>query len=223
MRLLSHLVARHRAETDFDTVLTAEIERMRTIAPASIDAINGMIRLEDDIFGPNAPYRGTIEIRGGADARPDMIALIAGLADRFGDRIHADLSTALFGTDAVFIEPKRTPVRYQYLMRRNAEFSHASYLERYESIHSQFGLKTPGIHGYVQFHIEPENSRQLARSAGVGVWQVDSVSELYLESVEAFLAALGSLDNDGGAREDEEIFVDRPRSHDFTSQVDWQG
>ncbi len=223
MRLLSHLVARQRAETDFDTVLTAEIERMRTVAPASIDAINGMIRLENDIFGPNAPYRGTIEIRGDADARPDVIALIAGLADRFGNRIHADLSTALFGADAVFVEPKRTPVRYQYLMRRNAEFSHASYLERYESIHSQFGLKTPGIHGYVQFHIEPESSRQLAASARVGVWQVDSVSELYLESVEAFLAALGSLDNDGGARQDEEIFVDRPRSHDFASRVDWQG
>jgi hypothetical protein len=151
-----------------------------------------------------------------------MIALVADLADRFGDRIHADLSTALIGTDAVFVECKQTPVRYQYLMRRNAEFSHASYLERYEKIHSQFGLKTAGIHGYVQFHIEPENSKQLAESAGVGVWQVDSVSELYLESVEAFLAALGSLENDGGARQDEEIFVDRARSHDFASQVDWQ-
>jgi hypothetical protein len=54
------------------------------------------------------------------------------------------------------------------------------------------------------------------------VWEVDSVSELYLESVDAFVAALGSLENDGGAREDEEIFVDKARSHDFASRVDWQ-
>lgn len=122
----------------------------------------------------------------------------------------------------VFIRPERTAVRYQYLMRRNADFTHEQYLERYESIHSQFGLKTPGIHGYVQLHLDPNDSKTSADAAGLGVWQVDSVSELYLESVEAFVNAIGSLENDGGAREDEEIFVDRPRSHDFTSRVDWQ-
>ncbi len=222
MRLLSHLAARTGAEVDFDAALRAEISAMRSAAPDSIEAINGMIRLEDDLFGDCAPYRGTVEIQAGSASQSEILALVTGLADRFGDLIHADFSTALLGSDVVFIEPKRTPVRYQYLMRRNADFSHERYLERYESIHSQFGLKTPGIHGYVQLHLDLRASKASADAAGVGIWQVDSVSELYLESVAAFMDAIGSLENDGGAREDEEIFVDRPRSHDFTSHVDWQ-
>lgn len=222
MRALFHLVARHRADDDFDAALRAEVERMRRAATDSIQAVNCMIRVEEDIFGPCTPYRGTIEIAAGEADRAEICALASGMADRFGDRIHADLSTALLGVDKIFIPPEQTPVRYQYLMRRNAEFSHSSYLERYEKIHSQFGLKTPGIAGYVQLHLDLEASKTLAAAAGVGVWEVDSVSELYLESVAAFLAALGSLENDGGAREDEEIFVDKARSHDFASHVDWQ-
>lgn len=222
MRALIHLVARHRAEDEFDTALRAEVDRIRAAASPSIEAVNSMIRVDDDIFGPCTPYRGTIEITTREADRAEFCSLASGIADRFGDRIHADFSTALLGVDKVFIEPERTPVRYQYLMRRNAEFSHSSYLERYEEIHSQFGLKTPGIHGYVQLHLDLGASRTLAADAGVGVWEVDSVSELYLESVEAFVAALGSLENDGGAREDEEVFVDKARSHDFASHVDWQ-
>jgi hypothetical protein len=222
MRALIHLVARHGAEADFDAALRAEVDRMRTTANASIDAVNSMVRVDDDVFGPCAPYRGTVELVAGEAGLAEVSALVSGIAARFGDRIHADLSTALLGVDKTFIEPRRTPVRYQYLMRRNAKFSHASYLKRYEEIHSQFGLKTPGIHGYVQLHLDLEGSRALAADAGVGVFEVDSVSELYLESVEAFLAAIGSLENDGGAREDEEVFVDKARSHDFASHVDWQ-
>ncbi|MAG29649.1 MAG: hypothetical protein CL908_02000 [Deltaproteobacteria bacterium] len=222
MRLLTHLAARKGAEADFDAALQAEVSAMRAAAPASLEEINSMLRLEDDIFGACSPYRGTIEIQAGAASQEEILSLIWGLADRFGDLIHADISTALLGRDVVFIEPKRTPVRYQYLMRRNANFTHESYLERYESIHSQFGLVTPGIEGYVQLHLDHEGSKAAADAAGVGVWQVDSVSELYMESLETFMEAIGSLENDAGAVADEEIFVDRPRSLDLTSRVDWQ-
>ncbi|MCP4908805.1 MAG: EthD domain-containing protein [bacterium] len=222
MRLLSHLTARKGAETDFDSALRAEVSRMRSAASEAIEAIHCMIRLDNDLFGACAPYRGTVEIQAGAASRGEVQALASGLANRFGDLIHADLSTALLGRDVVFIEPKRTAVRYQYLMRRNVDFDHEAYLERYASIHSQFGLKTPGIHGYVQLHLDLNASKTAAERAGVGIWQVDSVSELYLESVEAFMDAIGNLENDGGARVDEEIFVDRACSHDFTSHVDWQ-
>jgi hypothetical protein len=80
---------------------------------------------------------------------------------------------------------------------------------------------TPGIEGYVQLHVDLERSRSAAALAGCGTWGVDSISELYMESLETFLAAIGDLTNDGGAREDEEIFVDKSRSIDFTSRVDW--
>lgn len=221
MRALIHLVARHRAEARFDAALRAEVERMRA-ASLGVRSVHGMLRLDDDIFGPCAPFRGTLELVASEGEAARLAALAAGVAGRFGDLIHADLSTALVGSDHVFVEPQRTPVRYQYLMRRNADFGHGDYLERYARIHSQFGVKTPGIHGYVQLHVDLDASRSLAAQAGVGVWEVDSVSDLYLESLEAFLAAIGALENDGGAREDEEIFVDKQRSFDFASRVDWQ-
>jgi hypothetical protein len=222
MRALIHLATRHRAESDFASAFRDEVDRMRSTSAGSILEINSMTRLDDDLFGPCAPYRGTIEIVGGDSLASDALPLVSGIGDRFADLVHRDLSTALVGIDKVFVEPERTPVRYQYLMRRNADFNHSRYLERYETIHSQFGLKTPGIRGYVQLHLDLDASKALAGAAGLGTWEVDSVSELYLESVETFLAALGSLENDGGAREDEEIFVDKARSYDFTSRVDWQ-
>ena len=68
-----------------------------------------------------------------------------------------------YGEDVVFIEPESsTGVRYQYLMRRNASYSHSAYLKRYREIHSKFGLRIPGIKGYVQFHVDPAASRRVA-------------------------------------------------------------
>ena len=114
----------------------------------------------------------------------------------------------------------QTPIRYQYLMRRNASFSHQSYLKRYRDVHSRFGIETPGISGYTQFHVDPEASRRVAGSAGFGVWAVDSVSELHLESVETFLAEVSQSAIGAEAMADEEVFVDRANSYDFVSRIE---
>jgi hypothetical protein len=123
--------------------------------------------------------------------------------------------------NAVFVASDRAPVRYQYLMRRNDRFDHDGYLTRYREVHSDFGVRTPGKLGYVQFHVDPDASRQGAGSAGLGVWDVDSVSELHLESLEAFLGEVVRWSGGKDAIADEEVFVDRPNSFDFCSRVDW--
>lgn len=69
--------------------------------------------------------------------------------------------------------------------------------------------------------MDAEASHRLAREAGVGVWGVDSVSELHLASLERFFEGLKKGDGGAGAIADEEIFVDRGRSWDFCSTVDW--
>jgi hypothetical protein len=43
----------------------------------------------------------------------------------------------------VFVECDPQPIRFQYLMRRRADFSHEAYLKRYEEIHSQFFVDRP--------------------------------------------------------------------------------
>ncbi len=223
MRLLMHVAVRRGAEPDLPAFLWSEIARMRGIAAAPVGEVNLLERLEGDPFGSATPYSWTIEARAeGADAERALGELVAGIGERMDGAAHRDLCTALVGEDRVFVPCERTPVRYQYLMRRQASFTHDSYLGRYATIHSRFGLRTPGIRGYVQLHVDPEASRRVARTAGVGIWGVDSVSELHLDSVERFLAEISTSSVGPEAIADEEKFVDRARSLDFCSAVHWQ-
>jgi hypothetical protein len=223
LRLLMHVAVRRGAELGFPDYLWREVARMRRVAPESVSEVNLLERLEADVFGPTTPYSWTIEMRAeGNDAERALCHLVEGIGERMDDGAHSDLCTALVGEDRIFVPCDRTPVRYQYLMRRQASLSHESYLRRYAAIHSGFGLKTPGIRGYVQFHVDSEASRRAARAAGVGIWGVDSVSELHLDSVEHFLAQVTTSPVGVEAIADEEKFVDRARSLDFCSRVHWQ-
>src|SRR5262245_44518120 len=181
-----------------------------------------MWRLPGDPFGPATPYAGALEVRGEEGTRASMLTALAdGLAARFGDVVHADLSTALLGRDRVFIASERAPVRYQYLMRRRDGFTHESYLRRYSEDHSRFGFATPGTAGYGQLQVDPEATRVAVRAAGFGVWEVDSVSELHMDSLDRFVAEIAHSSIGADATADEEVFVDRPNSHAFASQVTW--
>jgi hypothetical protein len=217
MKALAHFVPRAGAEAEFDSRLPelasalAERGRERGIE------VTTLARLAEDPFGRHTPFRFTFELRS-----EDFVALedcLSGLGAQLDDVAHADLSTLLVGEEVVFLPAENAPVRYQYLMRRNAAFSHADYLERYREVHSAFGLKTPGIAGYLQFHVDIESSRRLANAAQLGIWGFDSVSELHLESLQTFLTAVAKSEIGPEAIADEERFVDRARSVDFCSRV----
>lgn len=223
MKLLMHIAVRAGGEAAFGPTFERQVQRLRQQAAPPVRAINAMRRVTSDPFGARTPYSATLEIRAdGAPAMAQVQPLIEALAGQLNESVHADLCTALVGEDHIFVPCERTAVRYQYLMRRNAAFTHEGYLRRYAEIHSTFGLRTPGIRGYVQFHVDPAASREAARAAGVGIWGVDSVSELYLESVDDFLTAVSQVSVGAEAIADEEHFVDRPNSLDFCSVVDWQ-
>ncbi len=210
-------------EGAFDGRIAEVAGNLRRHPDATRLAVNAMWRLEDDPFGPQTPYRGTLEITAGraADMLPEK-TLLPMLRSHLEDVAHCELSTLLIGEDHVFAASERAPLRYQYLMRRRDDFSHDAYLERYREIHSQFGLRIPGILGYVQFHVDLPASQRLARRAGFGVWAVDSVSELHLASLESFLGEVAHSTVGAEAIADEELFVDRRNSCDFCSKVDWQ-
>jgi hypothetical protein len=222
MKLLTHLAPRAGAEGVFaERIHEIACELRERLEPRQL-SVTGMIRLPDDPFGAHTPHRAALEIAGEA-ATPELLAgLLAGLGPRIDPFAHPDLCTALVGSDHVFIDPGGAPVRYQYLMRRNACFDHDAYLERYRVVHSRFGIETPGIVGYVQFHVDPVASQQVAAAAGLGCWNVDSVSELHLESLESFLVAVAKSGIAARAIEDEERFVDRANSLDFCSRVGTQ-
>ena len=88
-------------------------------------------------------------------------------------------------------------------------------------IGTMLGVRTPGKRGYAQFHVDLDASRQAAQAAGVGVWNVDSIAQLHLESLDVFLGEVSQWSGGRDAIADEEIFVDRANSFDFVSSVDW--
>ncbi|MEE3328790.1 MAG: EthD domain-containing protein [Myxococcota bacterium] len=150
------------------------------------------------------------------DAFAQFETQVAGLASKLKALVYADLSAVQLGSNRVFIESPPTPVRYQYCMRRRTDLTPEEYFQHYEEVHSQFGLKTQGIRGYTQLHLDAEFTKRGCESAGFGLWQYSSVSILQLDSVSEFLAS-GQANAETGFAEDEEKFVDRANSIMWTS------
>lgn len=179
----------------------------------------GMVSRDNDFLrtspGPVRAYDATIELRTDAGGQV-LVHAAAELGERVADVIHCDLSALLVGQDLTFVDCEPQPIRFQYLMRRRADFTHAAYLKRYEEIHSQFGVEQGGVRGYTQFHVDLDLSRDAARNAGFGIHAIDNVSELHIASLEEFAQAAGLTDAQA-VLADEELFVDRPNSVMFTS------
>ncbi|HKA16505.1 MAG TPA: EthD domain-containing protein [Myxococcota bacterium] len=220
MRALIHFAPRAGAGERFGSRISSLVAALRASAAPRGLAVNALSRLARDAFGKHTPFRAGIEVTGG-DGPGEITELLADLGAQVDDVAHPDASTLLIGSDAVFVASERAPVRYQYLMRRNASFTHETYLEYYRTRHSRFGIATPGTLGYVQLHVDLGASRSAAARAGLGIWGFDSVSELHLASQEAFLRALAESGFGTEPIADEEIFVDRPNSLDLCSAVDW--
>jgi hypothetical protein len=205
-KLLAHLVPAPGAEAELGARLEDEARRHAGLGAAVLQ------RVERDPFGAKTPWRATLELRG------EEAALVAAVA-RLGDAADAAASTTLVGAEHLIVGATGAPVRYQYLMRRRADFTHDAYLKRYREGHAPFGVRTPGHLGYVQVHLDPEASARAARAAGLGVCDFDSVSELHLASIGEFVRAVAGSSIGPEAIADEEHFVDRPRSFDLSSRV----
>jgi len=188
--------------------------------PSSHKNATGMVSRDNDFLrsspGPVRAYDATIELETDAGGKA-LVEVLAGLGEQVADVVHCDLSALLVGRNLVFVECEPQPIRFQYLMRRRADFSHEAYLKRYEEVHSQFGVQQGGVRGYVQFHVDLGLSHEAARSAGFGICAIDSVSELHITSLEEFAKAAGLTDAQA-VLADEELFVDRPNSVMFTSE-----
>lgn len=204
MRAQLHLVA-----TDADA-LRREIAALDTGGDLTV-----LRRSAECFHGDASPQVATIE--GPAERSDALAAIAAGL--RAVDR---DRSMAVVAEEVVFIAPPTppTPVRYQYLMHRRDDFNHESYLERYRTVHFQFGLDTPNLEGYIQLHVDLERSAELAASSDLRAERCDSVSELHLRSVAHFIDGIIAEPDVGRlAQEDEERFVDRAASFGFCHDV----
>lgn len=220
-KLLLLLAARGGIERkELGERLRAEMERLHERLPDAGRSVQGWLRIEDDPFAQGGPpmraFDATLELR--CAKGKALRKAVDDIGARLEGILHTDLSAALQGTDHALQACAPTPVRYQYVMRRRADLSHAQYADHYLNKHARFGVSTPGIEGYVQFHVDPEASRRAAEKAGLGLWAADSVSELQLESTRKFIEAVASWPLRAEATQDEELFVDRINSVMFCSE-----
>ena len=224
-KLLLLLAARGGVPTDvLREQVSAAAARLSEMLAAAGGGARAFLRQEGDPFrrgGP--PMRGfdaTLELRAaGPGAEAALLGAARGADERLSGLVHVDLCAALLGSDHVIVPCPPTPVRYQYVMRRRRDLTHAQYADHYLKVHAGYGREAPGIAGYVQFHVEPEASRRAAASAGVGLWSADSVSELHLASTAEFLAGISRWQGRDRAMADENAFVDRANSVMFVSDA----
>ena len=225
LRTLQLLLAVRGGRTD------ALLERLEGLAE-TIEAASGvaaaravgLARLEPDPFASMTPglrsFDATLELRlpPGDDFGP-LVAAAASLRGELDSDIHSDFSAAYAGQLHQLVKGAAVSVRYQYVMRRKADWSHEQYAKYYREHHYQFGPRTAGHHGYDQLRIDVDVSQAAAAAVGFGTWQADSNSQLHLASIEEFFdAAVGSsVGNEAVA--DEESFVDRANSVSWCSRV----
>jgi hypothetical protein len=183
-----------------------------------------LVQIDDDPF-PQAnplcrPYDAVLEVESSAEAGlQSFVDAVEGIGERLGDVVHGDLSAALIGAPQVIIPSHSTPLRYLYLMRRKAGISREDYISYYFHNHSNFGFRTPGISGYSQFHVDQVQSAMIARRLGFGICAIDSVSELYIDSLEDFFAKIADGKLGAEAAADEARFVDRDNSVSFCTRT----
>lgn len=205
-----------------DALASRAVEEARSAA-THIDrraALTCLTQIDDDPF-PAAnplcrPYEVVLEVEGPTDlGATALVDAFEGIAVRLADLVHADLSGAIVGAPQFVIPCEATRLRYLYLMRRRAGTSHETYIDYYFNKHSRFGFATPAIAGYTQFHVDQAASADASRRLGVGAHDIDSVSELHLDSLEEFFAGIGDGRLGAEAAADEELFVDRANSVSF--------
>lgn len=220
-KALVHLVPRSVDVARFEHRVREAGAVLRSRCAGSGASVNAMFRVNDDPLGRRTLFRAALEVSGGDTSVASLTSLAMHLSGVLDDVAHVDLSSFLVGEDISFVTSGKTPIRYQYLMRRKSTLSHAQYLDHYRRVHSRFGIETPGIEGYAQFCVDVDASHCAATAAGLGIWAVDSVSQLSFESVDKFIASVSTSKIGPAATADERTFVDRSHSFDFISRVEW--
>jgi hypothetical protein len=204
------------------------VEYLRSTAPELLNALGSanasvtvLSSLAVDPFrllNRTPGYQITVELR--TDAGPDALSAAArSVVGQMPENVDPSKHCAIVvGHDYTFRRCTPQPLRFQYLMHRREDFTHDAYSKRYAEVHSEFGLKTRGTEGYVQCHMDPEASKELAEATGCGRYDFDSVAQLDLKSLSRF-ALVAPYNATLGGIEDEKHFINRAASYMFVSKV----
>jgi len=221
-RLLAFVAIRSGKTDEILERLTREAARA---AEASSDVEARVLKAEEDdplaaLIHHMRPYEAVLELRSAVpDAASLLVPMLEGLGSRLGEGIHADLSGVVFAEENQVVPAPEGDDRYMALMRRKAGATHDQYIDYYAKKHVRLGKKCPGTTGYHQNYVDGIVSKRAADACGFGIWDLDSVTELFFRSVEEFDRAT----SEGSIREesavDEAHFVDGPTMVGFCAAI----
>ncbi len=117
--------------------------------------------------------------------------------------------------DTYFAPPRReSMLKLVYLLRRKPGLSLEEFQEHWLERHSQFGLRTPAVRRYVQYHTlanDPIRETLAQAADGPLVDSYDGLAIAWFDDVEAMRHAMQGEDV-AAALEDEKHFIDHSRS-----------
>jgi uncharacterized protein (TIGR02118 family) len=103
-------------------------------------------------------------------------------------------------------------VKLIYCIARKPELSVEEFQRYWREVHAPIAAKIPGVRRYVQCHALPQ-----LYDAGPMAPAYDGAAEVWFDSHEAFMAAVGSPEVKA-ARDDETHFIDHSRSAMFFTE-----
>ena len=221
-RLLMFLAIR---EGRTDEVLEQLAREAARIGRDSDEVEARVFRAEEDdplaaLIQHMRPYEAVLELRVATrDAASLLLPMVEGLGARLGEGIHADLSGAVFVEENRVVPAPEDDLRYFALMRRMAGTSHDAYVDYYAKVHVEIGRRCPGKNGYHQNYVDGDVSRRAANACGFGMWDLDSVTELFFRSAAEFDRATSESSIREESAADEAHFVDGPTMAGFCARI----
>ena len=210
-KLYAFLAVREGCLDEVVDQLEQEAERFAESSPGT--AVTVLRAVNEDPIAHLYPgmrsHDAVLEFRSEKDVSPILVPRLADLMTQLGDRIFADLSGAIVAEENQVAPVPERDSRYIALMRRKTGFSHDEYVDYYRTTHVRFGRECPGSIGYHQNYVDRDASRGAAHASGLGLWDLDSVTEIYIRSAEEFNRATADNPIREEAGADEARFIDR--------------
>lgn len=207
-------------DADLDRCVVAECEAAAKRASRPVSFLRAYAIPDPDLykvaagaFDAEEPFDALVDIAFEGDGVDDVLPLLEGFGERFGDVIDPARSAALAGREYPIL-PGEGPVLVTIANRRLTHYTHEGFLDYWLAYHGPFAREhTPpevGL-GYRQFHANESETAALLSRSGLAIGDFDGAAECRYRDADAVRLLMGMQQIVDEATEDEKEFVDHAR------------
>ena len=145
-------------------------------APAAAGQANSAAARFDAVVSSGCVAAGSVAAGSVAAASARLSAAVTKVASGVSDLIDHASSAALSGSVTVIV-PGEGPYFTLYPLRRISSMSAIQFHDYWLNQHGSLARTLPGLSGYRQFHADPHQTAELARTLGFGVSDFEGCAE----------------------------------------------